>query len=928
MNSDGGKKVDKKQKLKDSDSDVIEIERPKRYKVECVQLSDTEESGEDVKNEPITDNSTSVSDSGGDSHNEEGDSDDSKKKKRHKKKSKRRFKLTFKEGRCNRGDVMGTEKGTKLKSKERMKHPDCGSAEDIIDKKLPKVLDETSAKLACDWLEEHSKDLATVGKALALRAERCLEKEVSLKAMTNPENVDKVVNNLQLLMKLAGENLEQIDGFLSLHHKYWVRRVIRHSSTKRPANVSGCKQQDHDNNNKNSITENNQGKEDVSVSMNGIGGKDLELHSLTGNESDNGGNENRETGKQQSDILSAETRKGESKKRKLLEEGNDSDDREVVNSGENERYLQKSVIRDKKRKKLEDELEIGRVNVSSDMFVDSDVSDAMNYTTTSENCKREGDCAVNRSSKEETDMGLEDVLEEVAFKDTCTVKTQDGGDTEIDKITVKDKNLNGDSSQKEEGNVTKKNTEDISLQHETADRLDLSRTCNDDDDDDSTLYGVDRESVNSFESLTTVQLSVENHLEKSVLSVEETLQGNQSRKSYEQDYKKSNSESEGEFTCLIKNEDGGEMAAVGEGSTNVENEKVSEKNSDTDAATIECLFNSESEKNHSSDDDGNKEEEQNSVESLADDSKSNVKRNPEENKKIGRELESNEVPDDVEKNALATIGSDDVIMEGSKEGKGELEIQKHTTEENTEGVEENKMDPKEDPKGVIEKNDEEKEKLESDDEDKSSDIGKLELSNDISDCEGKEEDSEKDKVEVNEDKVGQEDEVEKETMNASICTAESVKALQALLEYTADDEDSCMDTPRKKKRRKEQLKKENEKEVAVCEDSKPAEKRTIGPKSRTCKGKKSSISSVSSASDTDSECSTGRQITKVNRVRKKKFNVKDTEAYKQDEKLGWKCTVIVERLPDEVFQKHYERYYSDEEDETEKKAKDDKEIDR
>jgi hypothetical protein len=66
----------------------------------------------------------------------------------------------------------------------------------------------------------------------------------------------------------------------------------------------------------------------------------------------------------------------------------------------------------------------------------------------------------------------------------------------------------------------------------------------------------------------------------------------------------------------------------------------------------------------------------------------------------------------------------------------------------------------------------------------------------------------------------------------------------------------------------------------------------------------------------------------VYKGRKKKFKLKDTEAYKQDEKLRWNCTVAVERLPDEVFQKHYEQYYSDGEEESEKNVKGDNEIDR
>jgi hypothetical protein len=58
--------------------------------------------------------------------------------------------------------------------------------------------------------------------------------------------------------------------------------------------------------------------------------------------------------------------------------------------------------------------------------------------------------------------------------------------------------------------------------------------------------------------------------------------------------------------------------------------------------------------------------------------------------------------------------------------------------------------------------------------------------------------------------------------------------------------------------------------------------------------------------------------------RKQKFRLKDTEAYTKDERLQWKPTVHVERLHDEVFQKHYEDYCTDGKGGSKKKSKADK----
>ena len=109
--------------------------------------------------------------------------------------------------------------------------------------------------------------------------------------------------------------------------------------------------------------------------------------------------------------------------------------------------------------------------------------------------------------------------------------------------------------------------------------------------------------------------------------------------------------------------------------------------------------------------------------------------------------------------------------------------------------------------------------------------------------------------------------------------------------------------------------------------TKPAKKQRIDPKSQQREGIDTASSSISST-DIDSECSIGRKFTKLKEARKKRFRLRDTQAYKQDEKLQCKRTVLVERLPDEEFQQHYERYCTDGEDGSEKKVKASCEIHR
>jgi hypothetical protein len=687
----------------------------------------------------------------------------------------------------------------------------------------------------------------------------------------------------------------------------------------------------------------------------GLGGDDFEHQSLTENQFDNIDIESKEKGTQESDILSEDslmstgTRRENSKKRKLLKERSNSDDREAVSNGGDERNLQKSVIVDKKRRKVEDGLEM-----EGDRSLDPDVDITLNSTDNSGNCKRDSEFAMKRSS-EQINTELEDVSEEKLVKAICTYATEDDGKV------GDNKELNVDSSEKEEVSDSEHSVEDSNVLPEAADRLALPGTSN--PDDSSTLNEVDK-SERSFESLSTlpfggiehtlpegVVADIPNAQDKSVGRVEEALQENQSEKPDEQDYETSCDKSEGNSA---------DVAAIDEGGITKEKENVSDNNSESDAATLEIMSDNAYEKSMSDEDYGNgKNEKGNSVESLADDLMPNMKRHAEENGKVDREVETDEdklatleVSDNVEKGPLAADHSD-VSTEDVKE----LQIQNYITKKNENNVEPNKLDTHEDQKKDNENKCGEKIKLKSDDEgksidngksecegqekadekkvkvnegDKNSDVGELVMNDDIPECEG--ENGRKVKIEMNENETIGEDLAEERTIADFGYTTECTRAQQTLLEYTTDDADddednddsSCTGTLLKKKKRKKQSGKAKREGVAACKGVTSGKKCLVGPKSRTHRFKETTSSSVSSETD-ESEYSIGRQLTDVDRGRKKKFKLKDTEAYKQDEKLRWKCTVAVERMPNEVFQKHY---CSDREEESEKTAKHDNEIDR
>jgi hypothetical protein len=536
----------------------VEVPNSSRKSVH-VQLSGSAKNERNTKSGHLTDNSTSPTHFKGGSSNEDECTDSSRKLKMQGRTSNIRHTRTVTEGIWSSGGALGTKK--EIESKSKQDHSND------ISKELPEEVDKESAKQACQLLEMSCRDLVDVGEVLALRAQRCLEKKVSLKALTNRRNVDKIINSLQLLMKLAEENLQHIEGFLSLSHTLWVQGVVKRSSSKTGEHV-GKKEKL-----KKIVTK--QGQVDGNVSENAASVDDLESHLHSENESDNGKLENKETDERQSDILSAdsdgmkEMRLEKSEKRKFREERSDSDNSEMVNIGENEANLQKPVMTDKKRRKLEDGL-----GMELDKIVDPDITNTAAETRTSENCKGDSECVMKVSSNK-TVTELRDELGEETVKDISTGITEYGKDSEDKKVSCRSKSLSGHSDETEEDDVAEKNVEDTSLSRETADKLTVLET---DSGDDSTSW-----SEAGFESLSTVEL-VDNEQnsqkcidsdilidpEKSVVHVDETVQEKTPKKSDDkQDCEMLNAESEGKGAHLVKND--GDVAAVDEDTKNDDN---------------------------------------------------------------------------------------------------------------------------------------------------------------------------------------------------------------------------------------------------------------------------------------------------------------------------------------------------------------------
>jgi len=1089
MAVDGRRKDNKKQNMKSCDS-VVEIEVPTSgKKIVCVQSSDLGKNEKKIKNGPLTDDNTSTVCLEGSSSNEEVSADSSRKKKWQGGKYKVRRTQPVTEGGCFSRSAARTDKESRSESQQE--HSSGGS------KELPQELDNGSAKLACQFLEKSCRDLIDVGDVLVLRAQRCLEKKVSLKSMTNPKNIDKVVNSLQLLTKLAEDNLQHVEGFLSLSHTHWVRRVVKRRRTKTGGVVGNEDRHEKIVTKLDRVAGN--------MSLNGVGGEDVEFHSLSENDSDNGKIENKETAEGQTDILCGdsdqmkEMRMDKSKKRKFEKECSDSDDSEVVNTGENEGNTHESVMRGKKRRKQEDGLEM-----EIDEVVDPDITNIVTDTRTSKNFKGDSEHMMKGSSNQ-TVTELRDESGEERVKDICTAATEYGGDSEVKNISDRNKSLSDGSEKREEGNVTEKCVEDTSLLHETCDGLTQLKT---EPDDDSTVC-----SQAGLESLSTLDLGCDEQnsrksivsdilidLEKSVVHVEETLQQNSYGKSdEEQDYEWLNSESEGRHTHPVmtdgelsavdedsKNDDNGDsdvLAAVGKGNKgddsddltalgesskhndidglsavggsrdddsealtalgegnqghnndaltaigenskgndsdsltavgensenskgndsdsltavgeNSENSKGNDSdsltavgenskgndsdsltavgenskgndsdsltavgegsggngsddlsevveggkdddsnaltavgeginneedknNSNSDAETIECLFTDADEKSLNDDHD-DKNEKLTSADNLK-----AIKKDPEENEdgeiKINEdEPISLEEPGNVKRDSVTT-GHPVITVRNIKE----LLMEKYITDCNENNGEKNGINTYEDLEDTGKK-DEVRGRLENDKQG-SSDVDKLKLSDNMSECEQKEKDDEEGVLKTD-GNTAADSTNEEGAADALQYTAECMKAQQSVLAYSTENEDTSSDTLPETKKRKARSRKTKQ-EVAASKGTKPAKKHCIGPKSKSHRDSDTVSSSISST-DIDSECSTASKLTKPKEGKKQKFRLRDTEAYKQDEKLQWKCTVLVERLRDEVFQKHYEGYCADEEDGSEKKSKANNEIHR
>jgi hypothetical protein len=162
------------------------------------------------------------------------------------------------------------------------------------DKELPQRSDNENAKLASQILEEVCSHLIDMCNTFAFQTQMCLEEKVRLKTMTDPKNVNEGVNRLLFLIKITEDYLQHVERVLSVSHEYWAQEVEIHG-TKTGEDVV------HEEKHKKIITK--VGRVDGKKSLYGVGGGDVEFHSLSENGSDNGKIENKETAEGQSDIL-------------------------------------------------------------------------------------------------------------------------------------------------------------------------------------------------------------------------------------------------------------------------------------------------------------------------------------------------------------------------------------------------------------------------------------------------------------------------------------------------------------------------------------------------------------------------------------------------------------------------------------------------
>ncbi|XP_069683035.1 transcriptional regulator ATRX-like isoform X2 [Periplaneta americana] len=999
LGSDDGKN-DKKQKLKGSgsDSDVIEMKKEEIV----VTISDSEED----KKGRRQDNSSEDT--------EEESSDSSYKRQQRRKRKKKNDK--------NKSNGKQETEDNKSKSSEKSSLSENGdkstgnievtNQDDDLDKEMPNEVSSSSAKSACDWLNEHFTELSKLGELLTYQSQKVSKRKVREELMTNPQHVRKVINSFKTLVKVAKDNMEHVDGFLTLHHKYWMKRVIRkHKSKtgtrdkaegKEKASKQETKNKNDEENEecgeKMDVSENRVSDDDVEmhtgdkskrgtrdkaegeekasrqrpesktdveneecgekidVPENRISDDDIEMHTNT-NKSDvdviqngfekddssetdeakqtadrkeeeaendrkqneigeeeeeklencdgvqdedfikeNGGNcrtvldlidedncceevrhKDTEVPEHESDehqnfknVEIEETKTKKSKKRKLLKDSDD-EEKEIIKSSESEGGVKKKVLKDKKRVK---------------------------FDVTTDN--------------EENDLVLPELLTDNGTENSVVDNDQTNTDSENNILGLKNSVQNEEKVPEDEGTI-KDNSDNVhELSGEKCRTLKGKKDENNVVESDSSVEdmfgGSNNESTVSFESLATLVVDkskepvLENALsDKTVLPLEETLQISEVDNTEDKE--------KGEVTNKLENEDKTEKR-------NEEREEKVVTESDTD--TVELLFNNELVEN---DDDDTAMKEGSDKENI--DLSCTTEEQLETNDEKGSGKNS-----DVE--SMEQDHSEDLLQK-CVENSSAVGAQEHVAE-----VE--KDDGQLDKKEESAENDKESDESDNDGGG-DSDIGNLQITDDeMSDSSEKRNDE--NKVPICEDKsdktdeqicedVEQSDKEDEAEESVSKYTEEAIEAQKALLGYTSDDEedgDSQTDTPKKKKKEGSKRVKKNSNSGDKNAEEKTVKKRRPGPKSRTYVGIESTDSELPS-SEEDSSSSSDKQIMKaVGLKKKKRFRLKDTEAYKQDEKLGWKCSVVVERLPEDVFQKYYEQYYSEEEDESEKAIKDDKEI--
>ena len=683
------------------------------------------------------------------------------------------------------------------------------------EEELPEEADPVDIKEVNGLLTEHLNDIIHFGELVAYRAKRILQKKISENDLANPKKVDKVIDSVNLLVKLAGENMQHTVEFLTSRHKHWVKKVrIKHKKAK-------------------SLSKH------VSSTVDNVKRKKDDIPNT--------------------DIQDEKVNEDNKK----MSSGSDLQVNGNIESDEDDKPL---IIHKKSVKETfatEDE------EKSGDISLDTSVQNEETFIISENGALNEN----NSDAKEVDALEKLDNGKEVSENIDSTSEFDENEKLEkLKSKTSMESTENSSQEIKETGEVqSEKNVSEVhaektkGIKKNTA--IELSEKDNSNDEMQENLNSVNvmetsNESDESISSKTTIKLR---GLNESVEDIFADLGTSFQKKNTENiphdDAKKQH--------IVEEKESKEEMDVSSNGTSTIE--LVCSQISDEDSVGTNAVVD----KSHN---------------------KSHLEKNCKEEDSMSDEAMIDDVNNDSE-------ASDPLALDQPKtEDKSEKRKSVKAKKCNDNGI---KIDPSN-----------------SENEDIDTDKSRLSDSH-------LEENSDGERPNEHEDNGLAKNEEEEKDDNVDEC----IEAQEALLGYSSDEEsgeeeEDYNEGQKHKKRRKKKGKMRNLKEIdekREDSDTKIKKKGHIGPKSKT-QQLRSSLSS-SSGTDINSDSSGDIMLKRGKSTKKRRLKLKDTEAYRNDKKLGWKCSVDVERLCEGEFQKYYSNY-SDVDEAAKNTRDDDKEIKR